>query len=85
MPNNINPNALTGIIFIVTVVWAGSFVADIFVGGYDPPSGLNEVMMLLAGFLFAGRQASIRQPPPPPPPTPVTPAPGHEEEEANDH
>ena len=47
------------VIDVVTVIvsgtWAVSFVADIWVPDYESPPGLHQVMMLLVGFLVAGK------------------------------
>ena len=47
------------VIDIVTVIvsgtWAVSFLADIWVPDYESPPGLHQVMMLLVGFLVAGK------------------------------
>lgn len=47
------------VIDVVTVIvsgtWAVSFVADIWVPNYESPPGLHQVMMLLVGFLVAGK------------------------------
>lgn len=55
--NGIPPKVLTIIMLMVTAVWATSAVAEI-VSDYEPTSGINEIMMILAGFLFAGRLAA---------------------------
>lgn len=44
-----------GVGITVTVIWAASFVADIFVRDYDPSPFLHLAMMTIVGALF-GRQ-----------------------------
>lgn len=44
-----------GIIIVVVIVWAASFVADVFVQNYDPPNGINEIMMVIVGALVASQ------------------------------
>lgn len=36
----------------ITVLWAGSLIADIFVERYDPPVGLGTLMLVVATALF---------------------------------
>lgn len=36
----------------VLAIWAGSTIADIFSGPYQPPEGLNTVALAAATFLF---------------------------------
>lgn len=45
-------------IVVVLVMWAGSLVVDMLVSTYDPPPGIEPLMMALAGFLFAARSKS---------------------------
>ena len=52
---SISARAMDMVVIIVALVWAASFVADIWVVGYEPPTGLHQVMMLLIGFIVAGR------------------------------
>jgi hypothetical protein len=59
-PSGISPNALTAVLIIIVLVWAGSFVATLTVDDYTPPVGINEMMIALVGFLFAGRQVASR-------------------------
>ena len=40
---------------VVLGVWAVSLVVDMLVPEYDPPPGIEPLMMALAGFLFATR------------------------------
>lgn len=42
-------------IIIVLGTWSASLVVDMFVPEYDPPDGLQPLMMAIAGFLFATR------------------------------
>jgi hypothetical protein len=57
----ISSRAMSAIIVLITIVWAGSIGAQIFVKGFEAPSGVNEVMMVVVGFLFAGRQAAAAE------------------------
>ena len=52
---SISARAMDMVVIIVALVWAVSFTADIWVVGYEPPTGLHQVMMLLIGFIVAGR------------------------------
>ena len=52
---SISARAMDMVVIIVALVWAASFMADIWVAGYEPPTGLHQVMMLLIGFIVAGR------------------------------
>ena len=52
---SISARAMDMVVIIVSLVWAASFMADIWVVGYEPPTGLHQVMMLLIGFIVAGR------------------------------
>lgn len=51
----VSPKTMDVVVIIVSLTWGGSFVADMIVTTYDPPTGLHQVMMLLIGFLVAGR------------------------------
>lgn len=42
-------------IIVVLGTWSASLVVDMIVPEYDPPDGLQPLMMALAGFLFATR------------------------------
>lgn len=47
------PAALTiGIAVVVTVVWAASFIADIFIKDYDVNPLVHFLMMVVAGAAF---------------------------------
>lgn len=43
-------------IIVVIGTWSASLVVDMIVPAYDPPDGLQPLMMAIAGFLFATRQ-----------------------------
>ena len=43
-------------IIVVLGTWSASLVVDMIVPTYDPPDGLQPLMMAIAGFLFATRQ-----------------------------
>ena len=45
-------------IVVVLGMWSGSLVVDMLVATYDPPPGIEPLMMALAGFLFATRTRS---------------------------
>lgn len=45
-------------IVVVLGMWSGSLVVDMLVATYDPPPGIEPLMMALAGFLFAARSKS---------------------------
>lgn len=52
---SISARSMDIVVIIVALVWGGSFMADIWVMGYEPPTGLHQVMMVLIGFIVAGR------------------------------
>lgn len=51
----ITARAMDTVVIIVSLTWGASFVADIWVQNYDPPTGLHQIMMLIIGFVVAGR------------------------------
>lgn len=51
----VSAKTMDRVVIIVSLVWGGSFVTDMIVTTYDPPTGLHQIMMLLIGFLVAGR------------------------------
>ena len=51
----VSAKTMDRVVIIVSLVWGGSFITDMIVTTYDPPTGLHQVMMLLIGFLVAGR------------------------------
>jgi hypothetical protein len=70
----------TFVALIVTIVWAASFVADIFISSYDPSPFIHLAMMTIVGAIF-GKNFLINQqvndsvnPPDPPTPKPATPS-----------
>ena len=63
----------TFIAITVTVVWATSFIADIFIPGYDPSPFIHLAMMTVVGAIFGKNffmNQALGQGPPPPPPAP---------------
>lgn len=42
------------IAIVVTIVWATSFLLDIFLSSYDPPASIGGIMMIVVGAAFAG-------------------------------
>jgi hypothetical protein len=70
------------IIVLVSLVWAGNFLASVFLPGYEPDATINFVFMTIVGGALALRGGEgggvsglisrvIRpaEPPPPPPPS----------------
>lgn len=51
----VSAKTMDRVVILVSLVWGGSFVTDMIVQTYDPPAGLHQIMMLLIGFLVAGR------------------------------
>ena len=51
----ISPRVTTAIAVTITVVWACSFVADIFIRDYDPSPFVHALMMAVAGTAFGHR------------------------------
>lgn len=45
--------------YIIALGWVATVVAEIAIRDFETPGGVNEAMMALVGFLFAGRQAAI--------------------------
>lgn len=45
-------------IVVVLGMWSTSLVVDMLSPAYDPPPGIEPMMMALAGFLFAARTQS---------------------------
>lgn len=43
----------------ITLLWAVSFIADMFIADYDPPSTVGTLMLLVAGALFG--EGIVRQ------------------------
>jgi uncharacterized membrane protein YeaQ/YmgE (transglycosylase-associated protein family) len=41
-----------GIAIVITVVWAASFIADIFIKDYDPSPFVHFIMLGVAGAIF---------------------------------
>jgi hypothetical protein len=69
------------IVVLVSLVWAGNFLASVFLPGYHPDSTLNFVFMTIVGGALAlgggegavsGLLSRVGKPPPPaePPPPP---------------
>lgn len=52
---SISAKSMDFVVIVVSLVWGGSFVGDMFIPAYDPPTGLHQIMMLLIGFIVAGR------------------------------
>lgn len=77
------PKALANsIVILVSIVWAGNFVASVLIPGYQTDSTLNFVFMTIVGGALALKRnpgdppsaiermamTVMRHPPPPPPP-----------------
>lgn len=50
--SDLSPYVINGIAIIVTIVWAGSFVADVSLDHYNPPSQIHMVMLAIVGSIF---------------------------------
>lgn len=48
----VNAKVVNGIAIVVTMVWAASFIADIFLVKYNPPSQIHAAMLIVVGSLF---------------------------------
>lgn len=48
----LNQSVVNGIAIVITVVWATSFLADIFVKNYDPSPFVHFIMLAVAGAIF---------------------------------
>lgn len=42
-------------VVVVLAAWTGTLIADFMVPDYQPPPGVEPLMMALAAFLFASR------------------------------
>ena len=76
------PKALANmIVILVSIVWAGNFVASVFAPDYQPDTSINFVFMTIVGGAIAlrrgegpnvaqrvARAIQNQEPPPPPPP-----------------
>lgn len=58
MKHGMSSRTLTIVIVVIACVWSGSMAAEVFVPTFDSPDGINEIMMAMVGFLFAGRQVA---------------------------
>lgn len=55
------PNWLINVVIVAIVaIWIANFVARATIHGYDPPEGVDAIMLAVVGFLFAGKQAANR-------------------------
>lgn len=48
-----NRKTTTVIAYIITAVWAVSFMADIILTSYEPSPYIHAIMMVVAGSMFA--------------------------------
>lgn len=51
-PPVLSSRVATGIAVVITIVWATSFLADIFIKDYDPSPFVHFLMMVVAGGAF---------------------------------
>ncbi|QKY79959.1 membrane protein [Gordonia phage Clawz] len=52
---------LNSVIVSILVAWVVNFTARLFIPTYEPPQGLDALMLAVVGFLFAGRQSAKGQ------------------------
>jgi len=45
------------VLVVVTLVWAGSFAADVFVPNYQPPLEIHSIFMAIVGGVFVASSA----------------------------
>lgn len=65
------PKWATGAAIVVVLgAWAGTLVVDMINPAYDPPTGIEPLMMALAAFLFAAQAKDDKPKPEPVPETP---------------
>lgn len=58
-PGGISPKATNALIIIIALVWASSYLGEALIPErFDPPGGVNEVMMIVVGYLFARKATS---------------------------
>lgn len=72
----VDPRITNLVAVVITLVWMGSFLADIVVPDYDPSPFVHMTMMGLAGAIFG--RSFLRdddKPAPAPPPPPAVPPP----------
>lgn len=55
---------INAVIVAVVLVWIANFITRATVHGYNPPEGIDALMLAVVGFLLAGRQAVSSTPPP---------------------
>lgn len=48
----LSPVVINTIALVVTVVWSASFVADILIMSYSPPSAIHVAFMVILGGIF---------------------------------
>lgn len=59
MPTNADRHLRVSLAAVITAAWAVSFVADLLIPEYDPPSSGGALMLLVAGALFG--EGVVRQ------------------------
>ncbi|WNM68773.1 membrane protein [Gordonia phage Soos] len=52
---------LNAVIVSILLVWVVNFIARLSIPTYEPPQGLDALMLAVVGFLFAGRQSARGQ------------------------
>lgn len=58
---NVPPWATGTAVVVVLAAWSGALIADFMVPDYEPPPGIEPMMMALAAFLFASREPPDEQ------------------------
>lgn len=57
------PKWATGVAVVVVLgAWATTLVVDMVNPAYDPPTGIEPLMMALAAFLFAAQPRDAKRP-----------------------
>lgn len=49
---------INSVIVLVVLVWVANFIARASIHNYNPPEGVDALMLAVIGFLMAGRQAA---------------------------
>lgn len=49
---------INSVIVLVVLVWVANFIARASIHSYNPPEGVDALMLAVVGFLMAGRQAA---------------------------
>jgi hypothetical protein len=54
-PYRLSQQVVNTVAIVVTIVWGISFIADILVPGYDPPTNVHMALMVVLGGVFGSQ------------------------------